>query len=480
VTAGVTALCAQSGTDRVPKGSSMTIATVLAARDDTRLPTRIARSRLAVATDTGLRTEDFDAWLAGRRAAHRFTVERVPLTKIDGWSFEPDGGNLVHRSGRFFTVEGLHAVIDGREWQQPIIVQPEVGILGILAKEFDGVLHFLMQAKMEPGNPGLLQLSPTVQATHSNYTGVHRGAEVRYLEYFIRPARGRVLTDVLQSEHGSWFLCKSNRNMIVETFDDVPPDDDFCWLTLGQIGELLHRDNVVNMDARSILACAPTAPVELGAVSSDMDVLSWFTNERARHDVRARRIPLAAVADWVRTDDHIQHVGNRYFRVSGVSVEAGNREVTSWMQPLIEPVGMSLCAFLVRRFGGVPHLLVHARTEGGLLDTVELGPTVQCTPENYAHLAEPERPPFLDLVRRAAADRIRYDAVHSDEGGRFLNAVSRYLLVEAGEVEVGAEPPPGYAWVTPGQLNSLARHGHYLNMQARTLLAVIGLLNGLL
>jgi oxidase EvaA len=458
----------------------MIIATRLAARDDTRLSARLTRSRHAVAAGTGMRTGDFDAWLAGRRHAHHFTVGRVPLEKIEGWSSEAGSGNLVHRSGRFFSVEGLHVEIDGHEWQQPIIVQPEVGILGILAKEFDGVLHFLMQAKMEPGNPGVLQLSPTVQATHSNYTGVHQGAGVRYVEHFTRPGRGRVLADVLQSEHGSWFLHKVNRNMIIETFDDVAPHDDFCWLTLGQIGKLLQRDNVVNMDARSVLACAPTAPAEAAAVRSDTDVLSWFTNERARHDVRARRIPLAEVSDWVRTDDTIQHAANRYFRVGAVSVEAGNREVTSWMQPLFEPVGVGLCAFLVRRFGGVPHLLVHARAEGGLLDTVELGPTVHCTPENYAHLPERERPLFLDLVRRIGADRIRYSALHSDEGGRFLNAVSRYLLVEAGEAEAGTEPPPGFAWVTLGQLNSLARHGHYLNMQARTLLAIVGLVNGLL
>ncbi|WP_314621618.1 NDP-hexose 2,3-dehydratase family protein [Streptomyces stackebrandtii] len=457
----------------------MTLATGLAARDDTRLPVRLERSRRAVATGAGLATDDVDAWLAGRRRAHRFTVERVPLGELSGWSSEPGSGNLVHRSGRFFSVEGLDVAIDGRAWQQPIIVQPEVGILGLLAKEFDGVLHFLMQAKMEPGNPGLLQLSPTVQATRSNYTGVHRGAEVTYLEYFTRPERGRVIADVLQSEHGSWFLRKSNRNMIIETFDEVPPHEDFCWLTLGQIGSLLHRDNVVNMDARSVLACAPMAPAEAGAVRSDTDVLSWFTNERARHDVRVRRIPLAEVTDWVRTKDHIRHADHRYFRVGGVSVIAGNREVTSWMQPLLEPVGVGLCAFLVRRIGGVVHLLVHARAEGGLLDTVELGPTVQCTLQNHAHLPERERPPFLDLVRRAGADRIRYTALHSEEGGRFHHAVSRYLLVTATEAEAAAEPPAGFAWVTPGQLNSLARHGHYLNVQARTLLAVVGLAEGL-
>ncbi len=84
-------------------------------------------------------------------------------------------------------------------WTQPIIRQPEGGILGILAEEFDGVPHFLMQAEMEPGNPDLLQLSPTVQATRSNCTKVHCGAAVKYIEHLTQPCRGRVPADVLRS-----------------------------------------------------------------------------------------------------------------------------------------------------------------------------------------------------------------------------------------------------------------------------------------
>ncbi|NEE17572.1 NDP-hexose 2,3-dehydratase, partial [Streptomyces sp. SID7499] len=100
--------------------------------------------------------------------------------------------------------------------------------------------------------------------------------------------------------------------------------------------------------------------------------------------------------------------------------------------------------------------------------------TVQYTPANYDHLPVAEQPPFLDLVRTARPDRIRYEAVHSEEGGRFLNAGSRYLVVEADETQAPLDPPPGYQWVTPGQLTSLVRHGHYLNVQARTLLACLG------
>nr|BAO66536.1 NDP-hexose 2,3-dehydratase [Streptomyces sp. MJ635-86F5] len=500
---------------------------LLRPRVDGSVPERLARS--AAATDgIVLRTEDFAAWFARRRDAHPFRVERIPFDRLEGWSFHERTGDLVHRSGRFFTVEGLHVTVDeGRrgDWHQPIIRQAEVGILGILAKEFHGVLHLLMQAKMEPGNVNLLQLSPTVQATRSNYTKVHRGADVKYLDYFTRPGRGRVLADVLQSEHGAWFLHKSNRNMIVEALDDVTVAPDFCWLTLGQIGLLLHQDNVVNMDARTVLACAPVAAVPpsvspvpsvplvspepaggpgdafglftralrrsrepgTGALHSDTELLSWFTAERSRQDVAVRRVPLRELPGWHRAPDVVERADGRGFRVVAVSVAAASREVSAWTQPLIEPNGMGVMAFAVRRIDGVLHVLVHARVEGGYLDTVELAPTVQYVPGEFVAAAGEEpagRPPFLDLILAAAPDRVRYEAVHSEEGGRFLAAQSRYLLVEFGDEDgdddgpVPLQEPPGYRWATPGQLSSLVGHGHYLNVQARTLLACLNALAG--
>ncbi|MBB5855641.1 NDP-hexose 2,3-dehydratase family protein [Amycolatopsis umgeniensis] len=446
-------------------------------RDDRDHTDRIA---LSAATTDGvhLRTEDVRAWIAERREANAFHVERIPFAEMDQWWFEGATGNLVHRSGRFFAIEGLHVVEhdgphgDGpyREWQQPVIKQPEVGILGILAKEFNGVLHFLMQAKMEPGNPNLVQLSPTVQATRSNYTKAHGGTNVKLIEYFAPPDPERVIVDVLQAEQGSWFFRKSNRNMIVETVDDVPQEDDFCWLTLGQIAELMHEDETINMNARSVLSCLPYHDTAPGALFSDVQLLSWFTNERSRHDVRAHRIPLKDVGGWKQGVEAIEHEDGRFFNVRAVAVKGSNREKISWTQPLLESVGEGVVAFLMREIEGVPHVLVHARADAGFLDTVELAPTVQRTPLNYAHLPAENRPPFLDFVQDAPRSRIRYEAVHSEEGGRFLNARARYLVVDA---DGTIDPPPGFAWVTPAQLTALTRHGHYVSVEARTLLACI-------
>src|SRR5205807_1537511 len=108
-----------------------------------------------------------------REAHSSMLVERIPFEEMKEWRFAADKISLAHNSGRFFSTEGIRVAKKGRqtaEWAQPIINQPEVGILGYLTREFDGVLHFLVQAKVEPGNRQQLQLSPTVQATRSNYT----------------------------------------------------------------------------------------------------------------------------------------------------------------------------------------------------------------------------------------------------------------------------------------------------------------------
>ncbi|MFB7030274.1 MULTISPECIES: NDP-hexose 2,3-dehydratase family protein [unclassified Streptomyces] len=431
-------------------------------------------------------------WLAERTRAGDFRVTRVPFAALRGWSFDGDG-DLRHESGRFFAVEGLHVTADGlpeRGWKQPIIVQPEVGLLGIVAKEIDGVLHFLMQAKMEPGNINTLQLSPTVQATRSNFTGVHQGRGIPFLDLFLERGRARVLVDVLQSEQADWFLAKRNRNMIVEVDGDTDvgeTGDTFRWLTFGQLLRLLRLDNVVNMDTRSILACLPTAGAAPDGTASDpvlrsfhdasapsvhdtSEVLSWLTGIRALRELVQRRVPLAEVAEdgWTFTDEEIAHSGGRRFRVIGADVSASNREVASWTQPLIQPQVPGLMALVVKRIGGVLHALVQARVDVGHLNVAELAPTVHCRPADHTGPGTDPYPPFLADVLTAPKERFRYDAVQSEEGGRFYHAENRYAIVEV-PGEFREDVPGDYAWLTFAQLTELMAHGNYLNVELRTL-----------
>ncbi|MGW3151058.1 NDP-hexose 2,3-dehydratase family protein [Streptomyces sp. NPDC001177] len=418
--------------------------------------------------------EVFHEWFSAQRRTNRYDVRRIPFSELVGWHFEDATGNLVHDSGRFFSVEGLSVRTEwnGHEasWEQPIINQPEIGILGIVVKEFDGILHCLMQAKMEPGNVDTVQLSPTVQATRSNYTGVHKGAAVRYIDYFKPPRmQSRVLYDSLQSEQGSWFLRKRNRNIVVEAVGDVPEHEDFVWLTLGQIHQLLHESNVVNMDARTVLSLIPAFGESGLPLHPTEQVLSRLTEVKARRELVQRTLPLNRVERWRRTDEGIEHETGHHFTVIAASVAAANREVKSWTQPLLAPAEQGLSAFLIRRICGVPHLLAQARSEAGVLDVAELGPTVQCQPGRALTLPPELRPRYLDVVLRATSDELLYDTVQSEEGGRFHHAGNRYVLMEVGD-EFPVDVPEEFVWVTAEQLSALVRHSNYLNIEARTLL----------
>ncbi|WHT23338.1 NDP-hexose 2,3-dehydratase family protein [Crossiella sp. CA-258035] len=447
------------------------------------------------------RNERFAAWFADRSQAQRIEVKNILFRDMDKWGFEEGTGNLVHASGRFFTISGLCVQTQFEpfiEWSQPIINQPEIGILGLVARDFGGILHFLVQAKTEPGNVNGVQISPTVQATYSNYSGVHRGSPVRYLECFVQmtaSGRARVLVDVLQSEQGAWYWCKRNRNMIVEVFEDLPGHEDFCWLTLGQIQQLLGRDNVVNMDARSVLACIPfTGPAAedgTGALGDGLsrsmrpsegvhtldEIDSWLRDMKTRQSILRSPINLADVAGWRRGPGAITHEEGRHFSVEAVEITANSREVSRWTQPLLQPVAEGVVAFLVRDIGGVTHVLLHAKTEPGLVDMVELAPTVQGVSDSYRGLSADRQPRYLDYVLAIDPARVVYETRLSEEGGRFLHAVNRYMVVDTGD-DVPVDVVGPYRWVTLGQLTELIRHSYYLNMQARTVLACLHALWG--
>ncbi|WP_067010728.1 NDP-hexose 2,3-dehydratase family protein [Streptomyces cellostaticus] len=445
------------------------------------------------------RDVSFDRWLDEQHRRQRYDVRRTPLDTLPGWRFCRDTGDLVHSSGRFFSVSGLRATTgfgaEGqrpRSWTQPVIVQREVGLLGILLKEYRGEVHCLLQAKMEPGNLNGLQLSPTVQATRSNFTGVHRGRRVPYTEYFTGDRHGgRVLADSLQSEQGWWFLHKRNRNVVVMTDEDVPALDGFRWLSLRQVGELLRTDHLVNMDSRTVLSTLPrqllagpggvSAPVrEDDALHSFTEVLSVLADARFRYELVQEQLPLRKVLEddtspWQRTRDGIGRHDGRHFTVLGVSVEAEAREVARWSQPLLAPVA-GLAGLLVQRVDGVPHVLLRARVEAGTLNVAEFGPTVQCSPRHLNGRGA-RRPEFLDTLLAPRAGRVLFDTEQSEEGGRFHHALTRNLIVELDEADEGAarDLPPDFCWVSVPQAQALLRHGNHLNVQARCLMTALTL-----
>ena len=158
--------------------------------------------------------DDVIEWIKHQNEKINLSIKKVPFSYLKEWEFSAKNRNLRHKTGKFFSIDGIEVKTNWNgftSWSQPIINQPEVGYLGFITKEFRGVLHFLVQAKIEPGNINHVQLSPTVQATKSNYTQVHKGNKPKYLDYFIKASKNQIVLDQLQSEQGGRFLKKRNQ-----------------------------------------------------------------------------------------------------------------------------------------------------------------------------------------------------------------------------------------------------------------------------
>ena len=449
--------------------------------------------------------QTFKDWLAERCRPEEFKVEQVPLDELDKWKIDDDGSRIFHESGRFFSIEGIHVKTNfggNHEWDQPIINQPEIGFLGFITRVFDGTRYFLMQAKMEPGNINTLQISPSLQATKSNFTQVHKGKRPTFLEYFNGEKPVKVLSDNLQTEQGGRFYRKRNRNIVIEINEDLVLPDEFCWLTLGELKALLREDNVLNMDTRSVLSTIPLIEDDIieqlrsnqqSAISNQLsengkkflrsyiakdslntidDLLSWYTQQKTRWEIEVTHKPLSQLEGW-----HINSMAlesdKRFFSVIGVKVAAGTREVTSWMQPLIADSNIGLLAFVCQNINGVLHFLVQAKVEPGNMDIIELSPSVSCS--NYDFVRQRSERPFLfDAVLSPNAN-VLFDSLQSEEGGRFYQIQNRNRIVEI-PADQHIDLPCNYTWMTLNQMKEFMRYGMF-NIEARSIISAISFID---
>jgi hypothetical protein len=139
-------------------------------------------------------TDEFLSWLEKQNKKTIFNIKKVPLNKLSSWFFDKNN-NLQHNSGKFFSIEGIHVKTDSgtvKEWKQPIINQPEIGILCFLCQKHEGILYFLLQANI------IIEVPEDIK---------------------------------------------------------IELSDNYCWLTLGQIKKLLSYNNIINMDTRTVLSC---------------------------------------------------------------------------------------------------------------------------------------------------------------------------------------------------------------------------------
>ena len=196
-------------------------------------------------------------WLKIRKKKIYFSVKRKNISELNKWI--TNRRKIYHSSGKFFQILGIRVKSNffvNNTWDQPVIYQNEKGILGIIKYSKKGISEYLLQAKAEPGNINKLQLSPTVQATRSNYNREHSGKSVKYLSFFKNLKKKKILVNSLQSEQGGRYLYKFNRNIMVNVNSKIKAGPNYIWMSKQDIQESINKNNFLNMDTISVFSCS--------------------------------------------------------------------------------------------------------------------------------------------------------------------------------------------------------------------------------
>lgn len=423
--------------------------------------------------------------IAEKNREIKVEMKKTELSDCGNWYYDESKGEIRNYDGSFFQIKGIQKYEGGQDvMEQPIIIQNEIGYLGIIRKRISGEIHYLMQYKIEPGNINKIQLSPTIQATKSNFTQKHGGRKPAYLEYFVNAEKYKIIVDQIQSEQSSRFLAKRNRNIIIEIDEDIEVLPSHDWMTLKQIKELMRYDNLVNMDTRTVISCLPLCDEEyLSEITDDSfkrsvtgdgknrlpEIYRYINNYKMFEDADKRLVPLYSLKSWEMKNGEFVCKEPYSFKVVFCDIEIEGREVKHWTQPLFEASGIATFGLMTRIHNGAYEFLVRATPEIGCFDKIELGPTVQREYVHNSELNEVDRL-FDDKLKRK--EEVVFDTLLSEEGGRFYHEQNRNVIMRISEEDL-TKLPEGYFWVDYKTLNMLVQINNCLNIQLRNLLSVL-------
>ncbi|RPF42149.1 oxidase EvaA [Hydrogenoanaerobacterium saccharovorans] len=440
-------------------------------------------------------TENILAWVRELNKKICVDIKKINLSEDLVWSYHEISGEIANNNSTFFKITGFQQWRGNRLfYEQPIIVQNEIGYLGIICKEIDGVLNFLMQAKIEPGNINKIQISPTIQATKSNFMQKHGGKKPPYLDYFINASKYEIIVDQIQSEQSSRFLKKRNRNIIIKIDEDIPVLSSHKWMTLGQIKVLMKYDNLVNMDTRTVLSCIPFSQVMLSkqekniicrhftekefyrsifegdGMNSMTEIYQYINNYKMFDESIIETIPLFDMKSWEMKDGEFVCKEEFPFKIVFCDISIEGREVKHWTQPLFEAVGMATFGLIMCDIDGVRKFLVKAYPEIGCFDKIELGPSVLLEATDDSSKYDEITTLFMDKLGNPS--NVYHNVILSEEGGRFYHEQNRNIILKLPYAEL-PKLPNGYFLVDFKTLNTLVQVNNCLNIQLRNLLSLL-------
>jgi oxidase EvaA len=426
-----------------------------------------ARNNIGMNTERLTCIKDVLSWIAAVRERDRATVEPMSLAHSKEWTHAD--GAIRHATGRYFSIVGLTWREADVQHRQCFIEQREIGTLGFIARRGDDDVELLVHAKSEPGNIGIVQFAPTCQATESNLDCVHGGDAPPYSASF-RNYAGKVVSNSLQSEHGSRFAGKLNRNIVIVHDQAQVEDDQHRWMPFRLFSHLMAQDFLVNTDARSVLwttnwvgllgrepfqtsdpfASELYASFQAPVRGNKMAQVASALSDLRRAAPGVEFCALEMMPGWRYDPENAVTITDGRMSIRHIRVHAETRETHDWDQPIFDCHFEQIIDLYCGREKGIIQFCLRPHWEPGLRSGAELAPTRISATEN------------------SADGDIRLRVRQSEEGGRFFQDVATYRIIDVGTARAEKDA----LWLTLSEIIAISHRG-LLNNEARSALSLL-------
>lgn len=409
-----------------------------------------------------MKTNKLIDWLKNQKKINKIKIKKKKINSLNDWIFRKD--IIFHKSKNFFSIKPFLFQQKSKKKFQPLIVQREHGILGIIKQKKKGKDYYLLQSKIEPGNINGIQISPTVQATKSNYLRKHGGKKTLFLDYFLKKQKKlNIISKIKLSEQGSRFLKKKNWNILLETHKlTIPIKKNYCWLTKENIKYLINKRNMLNMDTISVLSSVIKKNLNENKLNSNYDIKNMLHQFDKNMKFSRKTISFNDLKNWKIKKDSISDIKNKYFSIFFINVFANLREVKKWEQPIISDHFSSLNGFLVSKINNSMHYLLKIINEPGF-DHSNYTSTI--FEKNFSFNSR-KNIKFLSFFNKK---NCLMDLVNSDEGGRFLNNQTRNMINEIKDYKK-INLNKNFIWASHNQVINLIKQNK-ITIEARNLFA---------
>ncbi len=423
----------------------------------------IIKGKRRVATSSG----ELRAYLAETISRSQFTLQRIKLSEQNQWSLRD--GAISHFSNGFFHVTGLKNRHSAEE--HLVLYQPQSALTGLALYKDGRDVYVLLQARVEPGLLNIGEYGPTVQSTAANYLQLHGGRETSHIELFRSYSPiANPLGHTIQFDLGQRYFQKQKLHSYVELDELLDTAENMIWVPLPVIAAVLHDDNFLNPDLRSLLAVFDWDRYLHGDLTGSQNqenmAGNWLTlppNQLGNNDWKL--VALEDLMGWAITDYGVADLSASGIWVDMFHTSCFSREVREWSQPLLSCANHGLVLLLVRERDGDFEFLLSTEYEFGIGGGVVVLPSIVIYPgdnrERSSTLFANET--VLAMMRQ------------SEEGGRFYDNESIYQVILARDT-VTVEPHQ--SWVKAETLKALLKSSSRASLQLRCIASlVLDLLN---